>query len=125
MLRYLSFLTVFAIVCGSGLWFIATMFPSALSLDSILPVSLYFYVLTAVFHFGLVSTSAGKPALFIRYYMAATSFKLLIHMMLLVVVALFYKSAIIPFTITFLVFYVLYTVYEVAQAYRHSRNSAQ
>lgn len=124
MVRYLLFLLLLASVTAFALEIGVRIFPSLFFSGFILPGSIYFLLLTAIFHFGLVKASSGKPALFIRYYMAATSFKLLIHMMLLVVLALFYKAEIVRLTVTFLVFYLFFTVFEVAQAYRHSRRSS-
>ncbi len=97
------------------------VFPAVLAPRYVVPISCYFYVLTAVFHFGLMRTSEGKPAVFIRYYMAATTLKLFLHLGVLVVFAVLNSTAVIPFVLTFVVNYAFFTVFEVAVAYRFSR----
>lgn len=75
-----------------------------------------------LFHFGLVQASKGRPQVFIRYYMASTTFKLLIHMSVVVIYALFNKEDAIRFISTFLVLYIIFTAFEVAVAWKQFRN---
>jgi hypothetical protein len=73
----------------------------------------YFILLTIGFHYGLLLASKGNPQQFIRYYMGATSFKLLIHLGVIIVYCLFHRSEAVRFIISFFIFYLAFTVFEV------------
>ena len=77
----------------------------------------YFSVLTYVFHFGLVKNLQGDPVKagqkFIRYYMAATTIKLMVHLIVVLAVSLTHRSMAVPFIISFMVMYALFTAFEV------------
>jgi hypothetical protein len=77
-------------------------------------ICLYFAVTTLIFHYGIVLTTKSRPQVFIRYYMAATTFKLLLHLIIIVLFAITYKELATRFIITFMIMYLLFTVFEVA-----------
>lgn len=81
----------------------------------------YFSVLSFSFHYGLVKSSTGRPQNFIRYYMAATTFKLLIHLGVILVYSMTHKEKAIPFIISFMIAYALFTTFEVLTAMRRKR----
>lgn len=122
-LKYLLQLLVFGLVLYVVLYTIPALFLSRGGFAYLGVVTVYFLVVTALFHYGLLRVSGGKPAAFIRYYMAATTLKLFLHLGVLVLVVLFRQTVLLPFAITFLVHYLTYTAFEVYQAYRHSRSS--
>ena len=76
-------------------------------------VLLYFIVTTILFHVGLQRSAQGKPQSFVRYYMGATTLKLFVHVIVLLLYSLFNRDEAVQFIITFLIFYVLYTAFEV------------
>ena len=84
---------------------------------------LYFVFITLIFHVGLVKTSKGRPQVFIRYYMASTTFKLLLHMGIIIIYALFNKEDAIRFIVSFLIFYLIFTAFEVAVAWKQFRKN--
>ncbi len=79
---------------------------------------IYFFFVTLGFHLGLVQASKGRPQAFVRYYMATTTFKLLLHMAIIVIYAIFNKEDAVRFISTFLVFYIIFTSFEVAVAWK-------
>ena len=81
----------------------------------------YFAILTLAFHAGLEASSKGKPQVFIRYYMGATSFKLLIHLGVILVFAFTNKALAVPFIVSFLVYYFFFTVFDVGMSWRRFR----
>jgi hypothetical protein len=85
-------------------------------------VFFYFIVVTAGFHYGLLRSSQGKPQAFIRYYMGGTTFKLFIHVAVILMYCLFNRNDAVRFIVTFLILYVLYTVFEVAVSAKKFRN---
>jgi hypothetical protein len=76
----------------------------------------YFILGTSVFHLGLLRSSMGKPQGFVRYYMGATTLKLMVHVVFILLFCLFNRDEAVRFIVTFLIFYLLYTVFEVAFA---------
>ncbi len=81
----------------------------------------YFSIVSFSFHYGLVKSSVGKPQNFIRYYMAATTFKLLIHLGVILIYAMTHKTNAIPFIISFMVAYALFTAFEVITAMKYRK----
>ena len=81
----------------------------------------YFAVISFAFHFGLVKSSVGRPQNFIRYYMAATTIKLFIHLGVILAYALTHKSKAIPFIISFMVAYAIFTAFEVVTAMKQKK----
>jgi hypothetical protein len=81
----------------------------------------YFAILTLAFHAGLTAASKGKPQVFIRYYMGATSFKLFIHLGVILVFAFTNKALAVPFIVSFLIYYFFFTVFDVGMSWRRFR----
>jgi hypothetical protein len=123
MYRYIISLSLLTLLLGGLITILAGIFPNALASHYVLPISIYFFLVTLGFHFGLVRSSKGNPSVFIRYYMAATTLKLFLHLGVLVIVAVLKSGGIIPFVITFVVHYAVYTAFEVVFAYRFSRTA--
>jgi len=71
---------------------------------------------TAILHIGLLRRANDSKA-FIRYYMGSTALKLLVYLFTVVVFAAANRTMAIPFALGFLFFYVVFTVFEVAESY--------
>ena len=78
----------------------------------------YFCILTLLFHFGIVKTTQSRPQVFIRYFMAATSIKLLLHLGVIVVYSITHREHATRFIIEFMIMYLLFTVFEVTAVWR-------
>lgn len=72
----------------------------------------YFGILTILFHAGLEKAASGRPQAFVRYYMAGTTFKLLLHIGVILLFSIFNKTLAVDFIISFLIFYAVFTVFE-------------
>ncbi|MFM8433259.1 MAG: hypothetical protein ACKOQ6_13315 [Bacteroidota bacterium] len=123
MFRFIVFYSFYTLVVGAVFHF----FLSRSGYDGsnfVAPSSFYFYVLNLAFHAGLVRASAGRPAVFVRYYMGATTIKLFLHLGVIVFFALLKNSELMPFAIVFLLLYLAHTGYEAAAAFRKMRESA-
>lgn len=122
MKKYTLLLVVLTILLSLGLVFVGSiLIPDSVDIST-WTLLVYFLFITMLFHFGLVQASKGRPQVFIRYYMASTTFKLLIHMSVVVIYALFNKEDAIRFISTFLVLYIIFTAFEVAVAWKQFRN---
>ena len=119
---FLKAISIFSLIT-TALLFVASV---ALPAGKINAVSwwvlIYFILLTIIFHAGLLKSSQGKPQVFIRYYMGATTFKLIIHVMAILLYSLFNRNDAVRFIITFLIFYILFTAFETVYAVKKFRN---
>lgn len=123
MKKYIIFLALLSALMALGI-FITGKFISAELVDSVTwMLLLYFIFVTLAFHYGLVRSAKGRPQVFIRYYMATTTFKLLLHMGVIIIYALFNKEDAIRVISSFLVFYIIFTAFEVALAWKQFRTS--
>jgi len=120
IVRYFLLLAVYAFSVSLLATAAAAYFPSLFTGDFLMGTGIYFFLLTALFHVGLVRASAGRPAVFVRYYMGATTFKLFIHVGVLAVFAFLHKEEVFRFALTFLLHYLFFTGFEVTVAYRQS-----
>src|SRR5438874_9103113 len=114
-LLFFEKLFVFSIVIASIVFFLSKGF--ALLVGSYTWFSLlYFFIITLVFHYGLLKSVQGKPQQFFRYFMAATTLKMALHLMVVVGYSLTYRSNAVNFIVGFFLLYVLFTAFEVRQA---------
>ena len=118
MFRYLLLLAVFTLGVSLLILGLSWFASALLSSRYILPVSIYFFTVTALLHYGMMRSSAGRPAVFIRFFMGATTLKLFLHFGILVVFAFLNKDQLFPFAITFLTYYLLFTAFEVMVAFK-------
>lgn len=79
----------------------------------------FFIVTTALVHYFLLRAGQGDPKAFIRLFMALTTFKLFIFLLVIVAYGFTHKATAAQFTIHFLVFYLLFTTFEVVLLYKH------
>src|SRR5436190_8540247 len=70
----------------------------------------YFCVVTVLFHIGIVKSTTSRPQVFIRYYMGATTLKLLIHLGIIVLYSFLHIATATFFIIDFMIMYALFTV---------------
>ncbi|MHC1708472.1 MAG: hypothetical protein AB9842_13255 [Bacteroidales bacterium] len=72
-----------------------------------------FLSVNIVIHYILLKTTAKKFSSFVSYYMAGTMGKLLLYIIILLVYIYLHRADALPFTLTFLLLYILYTTFEV------------
>jgi hypothetical protein len=73
----------------------------------------YFSIITLFFHLGVEQTTKSRPQVFIRYFMAATTIKLLMHLGIIVIFSILNRIIATQFILTFLAMYFLFTIFEV------------
>src|SRR5688572_12815992 len=83
---------------------------------------LFFTSSTLLIHYILLSAAQKKPAYFIRLFIGITSIKLFIYLLLITVYAFFNKPKAFIFIISFLSFYLLYSVCEVILLIKYFRH---
>jgi hypothetical protein len=70
-------------------------------------------------HFILLRSGQGDPKAFVRMFMGLTTFKLFIFLLVIVAYAFTHKATAVSFILHFLIFYLLFTTFEVVLLYKH------
>ena len=120
--EFLSFfkkLLVFSGLVGTGIFFCTHLLPQRYISGAIWFLFVFFIFTTAFIHYLLLSASKKKPQHFVRAFMAATSIKLFIYLLLITLYSFFNSSQAISFVLSFLILYLLYTAFEVATLMKH------
>jgi len=71
--------------------------------------------ITTIGHLWILKASGKKPQKFTTAYMASVTLKLMVYLTFMLVYLLIDRSQVIPFVLTFVSFYTLFTVFEVTQ----------
>jgi hypothetical protein len=112
--RYLITTLSFSILVGLASFLLVITVPAVVDITpTIYFIIGYFFVLTVSFHYGLLRSMKGKPQEFVRYFMGATTFKLLIHLAVVIIYALLNREHALPFILSFFAVYFLFMIYEV------------
>lgn len=77
---------------------------------------LFMYGTSVTVHYSTVQASHERPQRFPAYFMAITGLKMLVYIVALGIYTFIFKESAIPVVITFLFFYVVYTILEVVSA---------
>ncbi len=115
---YLSLL-IYSIIIYAGFYFAEPQLPAKATFPWFAGIQLVIIMTTVVFHNGLARAAVKSGQAFVRYFMGATSVKLLVFMMIIVVYALLNRESAFGFILHFFIFYLLYTVFEVYFAYKN------
>ena len=118
MKKYYSAFLIFIICVAGVIFFSSYKFNSG---ENNLAWLIYFYfsILTFLFHYGIVRTTQLRPQVFVRYYMGATTFKLLLHLGIIIIYSIFHREMAVHFIITFMIMYLLFTAFEVMAVWRN------
>ncbi|TND09453.1 MAG: hypothetical protein FD123_1259 [Bacteroidetes bacterium] len=113
-------LGIFSAVMAAGLFAWTRFAPAHLTHPSGWFILAFFILATVVVH--LVITKPGRsPQQFVRAFMATTSLKLFIFTLLIVIYGFIDRNSAFIFIFHFLVFYLLFTSFEVAVLYKYFR----
>ena len=121
---YLSFLKrllVFSLIPGSLAVVLYFLLPAKF-ITPTLPFLFFFFIAVTLISAYILIRSARKK--FIRYlnvYLLMTVLKLFLFVAVMVTYVLFNKSDLVPFTISFFILYLFYTVFEVVWLVSFSR----
>lgn len=121
MKNYLQQFGLFAALIAITMWLSGTLIIPEYVNGTSWAIYFYFVVVTVLFHFGLLRSSEGRPQIFVRYYIGTTTFKLMLHLGILVLYSLFNKPDAMRFIFTFMIFYFLFTAFEVMLVWRKFR----
>ena len=78
------------------------------------PFLLIFFLITDFFLYALsIRAKEKKLSSFTNFFMLATFLKLLLYLVVIVIYLLFNREDVVPFVLTFFVYYILFTALEV------------
>ena len=83
----------------------------------------FVWLVTCASHYWVMKTVTDKPKAFNQVFMLQTTVKLLLYMACIVVYLLFYRQHGVPFTIHFLVSYLVFAIFEVALILKFVKNN--
>ena len=115
---FLISLILLSAVLAAVFIFVEPLLPAKMRFESFWIIQIIMIVAALAFHYGLVRTAAAGGQAFVRYFMGATSAKLMVFMMIMIIYGLLNKEHAFGFILHFFIFYICYTVLEVAVAYR-------
>lgn len=120
-LHFLIRLVIFTLVLaaiGSVLRFIL---PPEYITPLFFPLLLLFFIVNLGVHYILLKMSKLSPRKFVSYFMLTTFGKLLLYLLLLMAYLITRPPGIVPFIVSFLALYILYTVFEVMSLLQQSK----
>jgi len=115
---FLIGIVVFSVLIGLGIYFAQPVLPAKAAYANFVYIQLFILAVTISFHAGLMKAGNKSDGGFVRFFMGATAAKLFLFMMVMVGYALFNGDTAFGFILHFFIFYLLYTIYEVASVYR-------
>jgi len=76
-------------------------------------MALFFMVVTGGLYYMLLRSTGNKFSRFVNQFMILTFAKLFLYIIIIVVYVVLNKPDAFPFVITFFIFYIIYTVFEI------------
>ncbi len=76
-------------------------------------IVIYFFIATVVTHRLLMKSNKQSPQNFIRVYLGTTAFRLFLNLIIIIAYMLINRAGAMSFTLSFLVFYFLYLIFEI------------
>ncbi|MBS1763819.1 MAG: hypothetical protein JSS90_02500 [Bacteroidetes bacterium] len=85
-------------------------------------IAVFYFLLFAVIHYLRLRQSTGNSS--IRFFMASTTIKLFLLLIILAFYFFINPQSAIPFAISFLIAYFLFMIFDVAKAYKLMKNNS-
>lgn len=120
-LNFLSRLFAFSLIFGIIALSISYFLPKNLLTPTLPYLFPFFFAVTMVIHYLLLKAYERKHSRFMTSFMLVIFLKLFFYLAILVVYVLMNKTDAMRFIITYFIFYVFYTTFEVVSILLHSR----
>lgn len=117
--QFLIYLILFSLILFVGWELLHEHVPIKYQYPHVKYIILFYAIITALFHFGAVRTNQNSGAGFMRFYVAATTFKLLLLLGIMIIYALMFTGNALPFIIYFFAGYLLYTTFETTIIFKY------
>jgi hypothetical protein len=125
LLKFLLNTFLFSLILSGAAFIVSRVIPADLIRPHFYLIVIYFFALTIIFYFGLISSLKGRPQQFVRFFMGATTLKLFVHIAVVVIFSLLNRPEAIHFILSFFVLYILFTIYEVRFALKLNRSTVK
>jgi hypothetical protein len=113
---------IFVIVIAVSQIFFSTFFETKDFPLRIISVCIV-WLATCASHFWVMKTIIEKPKAFVSVFTLQTTIKLLLYMAYIIVYLLIYRQHVIPFTVHFLIAYLVFTLFEVISILKFIRKN--
>ena len=84
----------------------------------------FVWLVTCASHFWVMKTVTDKPKAFGRVFMLQTTIRLLLYMTCIMVYLALYQQHGVPFTVHFLVIYLVFAIFEVGSILKFVKNNS-
>ncbi|GAB4139157.1 MAG: hypothetical protein Fur0041_14250 [Bacteroidia bacterium] len=119
--KFLLYYILLIVACASGLYYWNAHQPAEKTHDLSWVIFGFVAFMTGAVHLFLLNAGKNDPKVFIRSFMAATSVKLFLYLAVMVLYAISVPEKAYGFIFHFLVFYLIFTAFEVIMLYLHFR----
>lgn len=122
LVAFIFKLTAYTLLIWLIYFFSKSLIPIKFYFEKAPFIIMFFYVVTFVFHAGLLNRERKSHRSFITYYMLATALKLFLYLGIIIGYGLLKTGKAIAFISNFFILYVLFTVFEVCVVYFHFKS---
>lgn len=121
--RYLKNVIIFGALLSLVAGILSFTLPEEYFVRQIWLILIYFIIISALFHLILLQKQKGEPKKYIRTFLASTTARLFIHIIVLIALALLNRDRAIPLIITFFCCYLLFTIFEVTMQMKEPKQN--
>lgn len=121
-INFLKSFFVFCMILSLPVFYISFFVQNPL-ISPLIPAQFIFFILTTgILHYLLLKGLEKKPQMFVTYFMGLTGLKMFLYLIIIVIYFFIYKSQAMSFIVSFLAFYILFTIFEVVSLVKSSRS---
>jgi hypothetical protein len=122
-LQFLMRLSIFtAVLIVIGFWLFN--YPlSQYSFKALPLLYIYFFITTIIYHYIIVGANKKSSSNFVNAFMAATTIKLFVSLLVLLIYIFTSNYGVVPFVVTFATGYLVYTSFEITVLMKHIKRS--
>ncbi len=113
-IQFLKRLLVFSLIIGAVSYGLNFLLPEEYVSPAMLYILLFFVSVSLLSHYMALKSMAKKMSHFANFFMISIFIKLVLYAVIIVIYVQMYKSDLIPFAITFFIYYVCFTIFELA-----------
>jgi hypothetical protein len=122
MFDFLKRLSLFTIIIGLAIFAWNKFMEPEMAFNKAWYILAFFFILTALLHWGYTQAGATGGQHFIRYFLATTTLKLFLLLLIIVVYVMRRPADAMHFAVCFLILYLFYTAFETFHLLKHFNN---
>ncbi len=121
-LQYLKKLLIYSAIIAIVSFVLAFFLPDEYVSPSMPFLLLFFIAVSLLTHYFVLKTVAKRTSQFVNFFMISIFVKLILYIAIIVIYGLTNTADLIPFVITFFIFYLLYTLFELVAVLKLQKN---